>query len=67
MVAALPYLGFDRATRRLRLDPHEPGEIVQVMPWPVYRYMTDKDLRAVYTYLSSLPHAEAGTCSGRGE
>jgi hypothetical protein len=62
-------LTFEEFTSLMRTggDPHEPGEIVQVMPWPVYRYMTDKDLRAVYTYLSSLPHAEAGTCSGRGE
>ena len=62
-------LTFEKFTSLMRTggDPNEPGETVQVMPWPVYRYMTDKDLRAVYTYLSSLPHAEAGTCSGRGE
>ena len=39
---------------------HDPddGEILQVMPWPVYRNMTDRDLTAVYTYLSAIPHAE---------
>jgi hypothetical protein len=39
---------------------HEPdeGELLQVMPWPIYRNMTRRDLRAVYEYLSSIPHAE---------
>ncbi|HVR99325.1 MAG TPA: hypothetical protein VMW27_22075 [Thermoanaerobaculia bacterium] len=40
---------------------HEPGEedeILQVMPWPVFGKMTRRDLRAVYEYLSSIPHAE---------
>ena len=35
-----------------------PGEIVQVMPWPIYGEMTDYDLNAVYQYLSAIPHAE---------
>ena len=39
-------------------DPDEPGELLQVMPWPVFRNMTDRDLHAVYEYLSSIPHAE---------
>jgi hypothetical protein len=25
------------------------------MPWPVYRHMTDRDLRAIYEYLRSIP------------
>jgi hypothetical protein len=28
------------------------------MPWPVYRNMTDHDLRAIVEYLSAIPHAE---------
>src|SRR5262245_46979179 len=36
-------------------DPDNPGELLQVMPWPVYQTMTDRDLRAVYEYLSSIP------------
>jgi hypothetical protein len=28
------------------------------MPWPVYAKMTDDDLRAIYEYLSAIPHAE---------
>lgn len=62
-------LTFEQFTSLMRTgnDPNEPGEIVQVMPWPIFRYWTDKDLKAVYTYLSSLPHAEPGTCTGQGQ
>jgi hypothetical protein len=38
-------------------DPHT-GRILQVMPWPVFGKMTRRDLRAVYEYLSAIPHAE---------
>ena len=42
-----------------------PGETTgsrraSMMPWPVFQSMTDQDLRAIYEYLSSIPHAEAG-------
>jgi hypothetical protein len=33
-----------------------------VMPWPIYRNMTDRDLDAIYAYLSAIPHAEPGNC-----
>ncbi len=33
-------------------------DIQKVMPWPEFRDMTDDDLRAVYAYLSAVPHAE---------
>lgn len=39
-------------------EPDEPDEILQVMPWPVYRKMTDRDLRAIYEYLSAIPHID---------
>jgi hypothetical protein len=39
-------------------DPDDPDEILQVMPWPVFGKMTRRDLRAVYEYLSAIPHAE---------
>ncbi|HWQ34814.1 MAG TPA: hypothetical protein VNQ79_18340 [Blastocatellia bacterium] len=32
--------------------------LLQVMPWPVYGKMTDRDLTAIYYYLSAIPHAE---------
>ncbi|HEX8199491.1 MAG TPA: hypothetical protein VF590_03325 [Isosphaeraceae bacterium] len=31
--------------------------LLQVMPWPIYQEMTDRDLRAIYEYLSALPPA----------
>ena len=31
------------------------GDLLQVMPWPVYQDMTDRDLRAIYEYLSAIP------------
>ena len=39
-------------------DPDNPGELLQVMPWPVYGRMLTSDLAAVYEYLSAIPHAE---------
>lgn len=34
--------------------------LLQVMPWPVFAKMTDRDLQAIYLYLTALPHAEPG-------
>jgi hypothetical protein len=48
-------------------DPDHPGQILQIMPWPVYRHMTTTDLAAVYSYLSALPPAQPGACTGSGE
>jgi hypothetical protein len=31
------------------------GDVLQVMPWPVFQSMTDRDLRAMYEYLSAIP------------
>jgi hypothetical protein len=36
------------------------GPLLQVMPWPVYRNMSDHDLRAIYEYLSAIPCVEGG-------
>jgi cytochrome c553 len=41
-------------------DPDDPDHILQVMPWPVYRNLTDHDLAAIYAFLSAIPHAEPG-------
>ena len=35
--------------------PSEDHDLLQVMPWPVYQDMTDRDLRAIYEYLRSIP------------
>ena len=48
-------------------DPDEGGRILQVMPWPVFRNMTDRDLRAIYEYLSAIPPAQPGTCVAPGQ
>ncbi|MDQ6434473.1 cytochrome P450 [Mesorhizobium sp. LHD-90] len=37
MNSAPPYLAFDPATRRMRLDPHEPAFVQD--PYPAYRWM----------------------------
>ena len=33
----------------------EYGPLLQVMPWPNFRNLTDQDIRAIYDYLSALP------------
>lgn len=48
-------------------DPDNPGQVLHVMPWPVYQTMTDRDLRAVYEYLSSIPAIPANTCGAPSE
>jgi hypothetical protein len=37
------------------LPPPFDGNLLQIMPWPIYHNMTDHDLRAIYEYLSSVP------------
>jgi hypothetical protein len=34
------------------------GDVLQVMPWPRFQYMTDRQLRAIYEYLSAIPCVE---------
>jgi len=48
-------------------DADEGNRILQVMPWPVYRHMTDEDLRSIYLYLKAIPHAEPGQCVAPGQ
>ena len=35
--------------------PSADHDLLQVMPWPVYQDMTDRDLRAIYEYLRAIP------------
>jgi hypothetical protein len=37
------------------------GSLLQIMPWPAYREMTDRDLRAIYEYLGAIPCLPAGS------
>ena len=37
-------------------DPRDPpGDLLQVMSWPLYRWKTESDLIAIYTYLRAIP------------
>jgi hypothetical protein len=36
-------------------DYDHAGRLLQVMPWPTFQNVTDRDLRAIYVYLSVLP------------
>ncbi|MBK8011917.1 MAG: cytochrome C [Deltaproteobacteria bacterium] len=45
---------FKEALRTGR-DFDRPGEAMIVMPWPMYRWMTDADLSAIYAYLRAIP------------
>jgi hypothetical protein len=58
--------GEDIACEKIPDDPicalGTPGAndaVLQTMSWPTYHSMTDTDLKAIYTYLSAIPHAEA--------
>ena len=48
-------------------DPDHPGQVLQVMPWPVYQTMTDDDLRAIYEYLLAIPPIAQNTCGAPSE
>ena len=43
------------------LPPPFDGELLQIMPWPLFQKMTDHDLRAIYEYLSAVPCVEGPT------
>jgi hypothetical protein len=55
--------GEDIHCEKYPLDPicalGPPTPVLQVMPWPTYHSMTDLDLKAIYTYLTALPAANA--------
>jgi len=36
------------------------GSLLQIMPWPLFQNMTEKELRAIYEYLSAIPCLEGG-------
>jgi hypothetical protein len=47
----------------LDLDHLHPqfGPFLQVMPWPAFQDLTDRDLRAIYEYLKTIPPATPGS------
>jgi hypothetical protein len=52
--AGLTWAGFLHVIRTGHV-PDENNRILQVMPWPVYANLTDRDLRAIYEYLRAIP------------
>jgi hypothetical protein len=40
-------------------DPDDPTRKLKVMPWPLYRWKTDRDLIAIYDYLRAIPSIPA--------
>jgi hypothetical protein len=38
-------------------SPDNPvdGDLLQIMPWPTFSHMTDRDIEAIYEYLSAIP------------
>ena len=66
-------LTFEQFEQTLRtghnpLDP--PGVLLQIMPWPVFGKKTDRDLSAIYEYLTAIPslpdnpNPGPATCAG---
>lgn len=59
--AGMTYAQFLQTIRiGIDLDAAHPhiSPLLQVMPWPVYQDMVDRDLRAIYEYLSAIPCIE---------
>jgi hypothetical protein len=53
--AGLTLAGFFEVMRTGH-DPRDPqGDILQIMPWPLYQWKTDRDLKAMYEYLRVIP------------
>jgi hypothetical protein len=51
--------GLDPDLLHPNLPPPFDGKLLQIMPWPAFRNMTDHDLRAIYEYLSAIPCIES--------
>lgn len=50
----MTYAQFVRAIREGK-DPDNPARTLQVMPWPIFRNLIGRDLRAIYEYLRAIP------------
>jgi hypothetical protein len=40
----------------------KPKDLLEVMPWPTFRNMTNSDLAAIYEYLRAIPSNTTPTC-----
>lgn len=45
----------------------KPGHVLKVMPWPQFRNLYENDLAAIYQYLSAIPPAQPGNCTGNDQ
>jgi len=55
--AGMSYAEFSQAMRNgIDIDHIHP--LLQTMPWPRFRNFTDRDMEAIYTYLSTIPCLE---------
>jgi len=50
-----------REIMRKGTDFDNPGQLLQVMPWPGYQDLSDHDIRAIYEYLRAIPPATPGS------
>ena len=49
-------------------DPLDPKfGLLAVMPWTYFRHMTNRDLEAIYAFLSAIPSATRGSCTAAGQ
>jgi hypothetical protein len=55
--AGMSYSGFSQAMRN-GVDVDHIHPLLQTMPWPRFRNLTDRELDAIYTYLSTIPCLE---------
>ena len=55
--AGMTYAEFVQAMRN-GTDFDHVHTLLQVMPWPRFKYLTERDLQAIYQYLSSIPCLE---------
>jgi hypothetical protein len=59
-------LGQFETAIRTGIDPITNDHLT-IMPWPIYRHMSDRDLEAIYTFLTAIPPAMPGECGGAGQ
>lgn len=43
------------------VPPPFNGSLLQIMPWPIFRNMTDRQLQAIFEYLSAIPCIDNST------
>ena len=55
--AGMSYSDFTQAMRN-GVDFDHVHPLLQTMPWPRFRSLTDRDMQAIYTYLSTIPCLE---------